>query len=232
MPTKSRHSIVESLNAAQLALRNTVCDEELLAQVALYGYPMERINAGLALQAAAVRAVNARHVAAGAQQQATAALEQAEAGARDAYRSLAQVARAVGDKAARTTLGLTGPDPVGTADFLGAAYTLVDNAGTLTALADYGYDKACLSAERQRIVDYDRANQVQEAAKAAVQQAAQEQEAALAALDEWVRQYLNIAKVALRGRPQLLEKLGVTVRTNPTAAQRASRAITAPRPKD
>jgi hypothetical protein len=35
-------------------------------------------------------------------------------------------------------------------------------------------------------------------------------------------QYLKIAKVALRGKKQLLEKIGVAARTSKTAAQRAA----------
>jgi hypothetical protein len=40
--------------------------------------------------------------------------------------------------------------------------------------------------------------------------------------ERWVAQYLKIAKVALRGKKQLLEKIGVTARTTKTAAQRAA----------
>jgi len=43
---------------------------------------------------------------------------------------------------------------------------------------------------------------------------------ALAALDAWRAQYVKIARVALRGKPQLLEKIGVPARTSGTAAQR------------
>jgi hypothetical protein len=59
-------------------------------------------------------------------------------------------------------------------------------------------------------------------AKGASQQAAQDQEAALKAMNDWVAQYLKIAKVALRGKKQSLEKIGVTARTTKTAAQRAA----------
>ena len=55
----------------------------------------------------------------------------------------------------------------------------------------------------------------------AAQTAAQDQDAALAAMKEWVAQYLKIAKVALRGKKQLLEKIGVLARTSKTAAQKA-----------
>ena len=46
----------------------------------------------------------------------------------------------------------------------------------------------------------------------------------LAAMNDWVAQYVKIAKVALRGKKQLLEKIGVTARTSKRAAQRAASA--------
>ena len=61
----------------------------------------------------------------------------------------------------------------------------------------------------------------QEAAFAA-QQATREQEAALSALNDWTAQYLKIARVALRDKKQLLEKLGVAARTTKTKAQRGA----------
>jgi hypothetical protein len=59
-------------------------------------------------------------------------------------------------------------------------------------------------------------------AKGSAQQATEDQDAALAAMSDWVAQYVKIAKVALRGRRQLLEKIGVLARTSKTAAQQAA----------
>jgi hypothetical protein len=42
----------------------------------------------------------------------------------------------------------------------------------------------------------------------------------LAALREWMSQYLRIARVALRAKPDLYAKLGGLVRNSRTAAQR------------
>ena len=52
--------------------------------------------------------------------------------------------------------------PLDTAGFLAAAYTLFDNARTLPALADYGYDLPKLQSERTKIAAFDTANQQQE----------------------------------------------------------------------
>jgi hypothetical protein len=120
------------------------------------------------------------------------------------------------------TLGLAGKQPRGTAAFIAAGYTLFDNAGSVAALANLGYTEEKIAAERGKIEAFDSANQVQEAAKGAAQQATQDQDAALAAMNDWVMTYLKIAKVALRNKKQLLEKIGVAARTAKTATQRAA----------
>ena len=43
-------------------------------------------------------------------------------------------------------------------------------------------------------------------------------------LNKWVGTYTTVAKAALRSKPQLLEKLGIKVRSSKTAAQRAAPA--------
>jgi hypothetical protein len=55
----------------------------------------------------------------------------------------------------------------------------------------------------------------QEAAKGAARQATQDQDTALKTIHQWLAQYFKIARGALREKPQLLEKLGVSVRTSP-----------------
>ena len=224
MTSRPMHSIAQELNAGQLAISNSLSDPEIQNLVAQFGYPADKLNEGKALYDAALAAVNAEKAQAGAQQESTRLLAQAEKSARDAYQSLAKVARAVflKDKAQLSALGLTGSMPLDTARFLAAAYALFDNARTLPALADYGYDSPKVQSERLKIVAYDTANQGQEAAKGAAQQSTREQDAALQALNAWTAQYLKIAKVALSSKPQLLEKLGVLARTSKTAAQRAA----------
>jgi hypothetical protein len=221
--SRPRQGIAQRLNAAQLAIVNSLSDLEIKELVGSFGYTTAKLEAGRALYDAAQAAVNAGAAAAGDQQASTQALAQAEKFARDAYQSLAKVARAVfgRDKAQLTALGLGGTMPKDTAGFVSAAYTLFDNARTMP-LAEYGYDLEKLESERAKVAAYDESNLQQESAKGAAQQTTREQDSALQALDDWTAQYLKIAKVALRGKKQLLEKIGVAARTSKTAAQRAA----------
>ena len=203
-------TIAEQLNAAQLAVSNSLADDEIKTLVAAYGYSAEKLAEGQALFDAAQATVSAQEQAAGAQQAATEALKAAKSAAFDAYQSLSKVARAVAPKSALTGLGLAGPMPRGTASFLNAANILFTNASTtLPELAQYGYSGIQIAAGHAKITAFAQADQAQEAAKGAAQQATRDQDAALAALKKWVAQYLKIARVALRAKPELLEKLGV-----------------------
>lgn len=225
MPTKSPTSIAERLNAAKLAIANSLADGEIQSLVANYGYPAAKLNEGDALFQAAQAAVNAQKSAEGAQKQSTQELKTAEKEARGAYQSLAKVSRAIfkGDKPRLTALGLGGREAKDIAGFLASASALFENAAAAGTLAEYGYDGGRLESERGKVGAFDAANQRQESAKGAAQQAARDQDAAMRALDAWRAQYLKIARVALRGKPQLLEKIGVKARTTKTAAQRAAK---------
>jgi len=222
MPAKPKTTTAQQLTAAQLAITNSLADPEIKAAVAQYGYTTAKLNAGKALYEAALAAVNAQKSSRGDQKAATADLKAKEKDARDAYQAAAKVARAALDKDGLTKLGLVGKEPRDTAGLIAAGYTLFDNAADSQLLADFGYDTDRIAEERAKIEAFDQANQAQEMAKGAAQQATQDQEAALEKLNDWLAQYLKIAKVALRGKKQLLEKIGVTARTTKTAAQRAA----------
>ena len=228
--SKPKNSIAKRLNAAQLAINNSLADAQIQNLVGAYGYSVEKLNAGKTLYTAAVDAVNRAQAAFGAQQQATAHVKSARKIARDAYQSLAHVARAVmkDNPGQLVTLGLDKPMSNTTAGFLSQALTCFDNALGVSeiqvVLKEYGYTEERLQNERTKITNYDQANQVQEAAKGAAQQAAVLQNAALHELDNWIACYLKIAKVALRQDKQLLEKIGIVVRTSKTVAQRTASA--------
>jgi hypothetical protein len=164
-------------------------------------------------------------VADGRQLQATAAFAQANEIAREAYQALAKLARASCDKPTLTVLGLVGPEPRATGEFLKAAFHLFDAAPQVPALNErFGYNAEKLAAERAKISALQTADQEQGSLMGAAQKATQIQQAAFEALEDWLAEYLKIAKVALREDPQQLEKIGVVARTAKTAAQRAAAA--------
>ena len=212
------------LNRAALAIDNSLADSGIRGAVAAYGYSEDKLREGRALLEAAQAAASAQLVADGQQLQATAAFNQSLAVAREAYQTLAKLARATCDKPTLTTLGLVGSEPQNIGGFLKVAFDLFDNAPQVPALADrFGYNADKLAAERARVSALQAADQTQESFIGAAQKATARQQAAFKALEAWLAEYLKIAKVALRADPQQLEKIGVIARTSPTAAHRAAR---------
>jgi hypothetical protein len=224
MSSSSSTSIAERLNAAHLAITNSLGDAEIASLVADFGYPAAKLNEGLALHEEARVASHLAEAAAGDQETASAEALQAKKLAHGAYQDLAKVARAVftNEKHRLTVMGLTGNMPRTTAGFFAAASTLFENAATATEITAYGYTPQKLESELAKIRAYEEADRKQEAAKGAAQDATANKNFALLTLDTWLAQYLKIARVALRERRQLLEKLGVAARTSKTAAQRAA----------
>ena len=221
-------SISERLNKMQLAVSNTLGDPVIKDLVAAFGYGEDKLNEGKELYVNALMSSNIQTAFAGTQKDNTGKVLKAEKTARNAYQDLAKVARAIfkNDKAKLKMLGLEGKMPSRIGEFLGTAYTLFNNAEQVEEvkkeLAKYGYTDKKVAAEKQKITDYDVANQQQEAAKGSAQNSTREQDAALEKMDEWYAQYVKIAKVALKDHKELLEKLGVLARTVKTKAQRGA----------
>jgi len=101
--------------------------------------------------------------------------------------------------------------PKSTAQLISTGYAVFTNAlnneEIKTALSYFGYDEAKLNSELEKIRAFDSANQRQEAAKGSAQQATREQDETLKNLDNWVSQYIKIARVALQGKKNCLNKL-------------------------
>ena len=231
MPSNNKSSIASQLNAAQIAISNALADAGMIKLLSEYGYTAAKLKQGQKLYDNARLALNVHKTMSGEQQYKTSEVNKITKNAYDAYQALAKTARAVwqNDKPRLAALGLQGAMPRTTAGFLASAYVLFDNAtkGEISAssnsagtLAEYGYTKAKLTAERAKIVALDKMNQAQEAAKGEAQNAARDQQAALKELNEWMAMFVKIAKVALRSKREYLEKLGILARSSKTKAQR------------
>lgn len=216
------------LNEAQQAINNTLWNSEIQSLVAVYGYTAARMEEVKHLHSAATDAVNAHSAAVRAGREATEQTHAAEQAARASYQALAQISRALFNQNSpqRTALGLLGNTPRSTNKFLAAAKTLFDNALNVVEIAavlsEYGYPPERVEAERSRIDAFVQATQAQAAAISATRVTSHEQHVALNALDRWLAQYRAIAKIALKSKPRLIEKLNPAARAARIAAQRAA----------
>ena len=83
----------------------------------------------------------------------------------------------------------------------------------LKDLAEFGITEQKLKAGLKEVEAIEAANLAQEKEKGEAQAATQKRDAALDELQDWLSDYLAIAKIALEEEPQLLEGLGVLQRS-------------------
>jgi hypothetical protein len=221
LPTTTRPVSVKSIATrvyrAELAITGIESDPAILASLEPMGYSAARRTEGKNLLAAALSILTLVEQARANQKALTVKVQDTQKVARGAYGDLARVGRAIfkSDPAALGHLGLDkGRVPTGTAAFLRAADQLFANAASAPQavkdrLAEFGYTARKLNDEKAKIDALHAANQLQEQAKGTAQNLTPQQQATLKNLDEYVMQLRKIARVALKQKPQLLEKLGV-----------------------
>ncbi len=226
MARKPKKTISDSLTGAKLALTNSTGDPEIPILVARFGFDRTRLDEGMAIYDAADRAVDQSAAANGGQKLATDALFKARKKAMTSYQDLSTIVKLLvkGNQGALSKLGLDRPMPRSTAGFTTAGKILFDNAANdpviMEKIGTRGYTLERLASERANIIAFAEADEVQEAAKGANRVAAAAETAAMKKLNDWMAEYKKIAKIALRDKKNLLEKLGIPVRTTKTAAQR------------
>lgn len=212
-------SIDQQLADAQLALRNARTDPDLSGPLADLGYDAARLDEGWALYQAAAAAQQRQSQEYGEQYSASDAFTMAWEAAQTDYGRYVKIARIAlkGERGANAALGLDGTRKKTWAGWLAQARQFYTNAladgTTLTALARFGVTQEKLAAGEALLDGAEALAAAQKKETGEAQQATQERDAALEALDEWMGDFLSIARIALEENPQLLEKMGVLARS-------------------
>ncbi len=203
--------IADRISAAGQLIEAARQDPEIAAIMANYGYDGLAFDVGQAHQQAAQGAFNARQTAMAARDQAALALKEARAAVRRTYANFRRVARAIyTDTTDRTALALRGNIPGDDQKFLTlvrASYAAAAIAPYQTKLATYGYPVETLTDMVAELDAFSAADDAQNTAAAAAKQATADRNAAVKEMDAWVRQFTAIARVSLKDRPDLIDKL-------------------------
>jgi hypothetical protein len=176
------------------------------------GYDAEALAAGLALQQAALDAYAARQRAMTAQKQSADNITQAFAAARSTYLDFRKTARLTFAKNthADTDLVLTAKIPTDMDKFIVAAhtaYTQAQSEAYQAALATYGFPAETLAAALTALDALSTASKAQETVSKDAVQATLNRDAAVKALEQWVKHFKGIASIALRPQPTQAKKL-------------------------
>jgi hypothetical protein len=212
---QNKKSIARRLDLANTILTTTSNNREIQELVAARGYSDVVLAEGRQLYHDAQQAVHEQAALAGASQRATRRTALAEQEARTAYQDLVKTVRAIfpRDTPERVELDVDGSMPKDSVQFVATAMTLFNNAPRIervtNAVAQYGYHQTALEHGRSLIETYQQALQEQVSAKRAAVRATTRQHTALTALQQWTSRYVTVARIALRGRPDLLHSLGL-----------------------
>ncbi len=216
-------SRAQRLERGKLAVEGALAHAEILAALSGYGFTRADLEStGVGLIVAASSALDATAGKRGTQVGKSVADTEAEKHLRDELAAYIRIGKAsfASDAATLAVLGLSTPGrslPDGRAALLARASALLSAADSAPAavqakLTLRSYTPRKRAQLRLLLDELKTTNVQQEAAKGEAQQATPDAEAALKALDAYARELREVAKVALRGRPQLLEAMGIKVR--------------------
>ena len=210
-------TISEKLADAHRAINNGLNDPEIAAALEPYGYDATKLGDGIVLWEAADALFHRQELKYGDQFAATDALDAARNIAEADYNVHLAVARVVfrDDHSAEHKLRLRGRRKKALDDWMAQSMGFYLNAlaeqPILDRLADFGIAQTDLEAARDKVIAIYPADAFQEDRKGGAQQSTKNRDKAIDALEEWMEDYLDIARIALIDQPQLLEALGIHV---------------------
>ena len=206
------------LSLAQTAIQNTLDDPELISYLAPYSYDEDRLQEGLELYETALdlhhRAASER----GEKLGATADMHESWSTARARLRDHVALARIAlrGNKGASAPLRLHEPRANTQAAWIVQSRQFyqraLEDTAVKDALARYNISEDDLRDGLESVTEFERSMRVRDKESGDAQDATHARNEAMAALDQWMRDFRDVVRVSLRDRPQLMERLGFLVR--------------------
>jgi hypothetical protein len=217
-------SVYQLSNDELLTLGTRILDNSQAPPIqdamATVGYDEAAFQRGQALRDAFAAALQARQSEYGEQITATEALNDAwDAFHSQTYMPHVTIARLVFDDSSGTIrrLGIDGIRPEAFDAYLQEAQrfytTIAGDADVQAALAERGVDEAAVTQAQADLDQLEALDQTQEREIAEAQQATRARNDARRAFADWLADYQKFARVALAAQPELLEQLGLTIRS-------------------
>ena len=212
-------SIEKILHESRLRINNSLSDAKILNAVSAMGYPETELNKGATLLGEATTFVDDQKREYGELDAAQAGFETERKTANTAYMNTVRIGRIAfkNDVKATSTLELNGRRARTISGWLkqtlGFYRAILANDEWKAALAVYGQTEEILMAQLTAVEGVGTASETVKKEKGDAQNATLERDEKLEELAEWVNDYEVIARIALVHKPQLLEKLGIVVKS-------------------
>lgn len=211
--------IDDFLHTAQVTIDNSLNNPDILKAVSELGYTSQRLQQGKKLYNLAAAAQLKQQTEAGGQLSASQTVKDAWDAAKKPYIRNLKIARIAfkSDSGIATKLALSGKRKQSLSGWLAQAnqfYKIaLEDKKVQTGLKEFGITPAKLQTGLKAVRALEAANLTQEKEKGEAQAATQTRDAAIDDLQDWLSDYRAIAKIVLEDDPQLLEALGVVVRS-------------------
>lgn len=215
----SKMTIEELLYQAGLRINNSLSDAKILDAVSPMGYPEEKLNEGATLLAEAETKVETQKREYGEVDEAQDRFEGERKAAHRIYMDTVNICRVAfkNDVKAIATLELNGRRARTISGWLKQTTSfyraLLENNDWKAAIAAYGQTEEKLNDRLAAIEQVAKASEAVRKEMGDAQNATVERDMILEELADWVNDYEVIARIALADKPQLLEKLGIVVKS-------------------
>lgn len=209
-------TIVLQMERVRIAIQGALNSPSILKQLALYGYDRKKVLEGKALYEKMKLLENTMKQEKGAQLKTTDELHAAFDQAYRQYIKHVKIARMAipHNRELWRILDLSGERKRTISGWLYQAETFYMNLYHIeSAMANFGVTSEELSQAQAMMEAVAAARVKQFGDISEAQLAKKERDNALGALNDWYRKFIIIAKVALDNNPQMLEALGIMVRS-------------------
>ena len=211
-------TLEELVPIGKMAIANALKSEVIMEYLADYNYTPARLAEGQTLLTSADALITAQVGGLGDQKNATEDKDEAWAATDKVYMRHLKAARLCIHKSGdRTLLALDGNRENSYLRWRGQANQFYTQAlarpDLLAQLADLNLTAAKLQAGLAMVTALETARQTQQSQIGLKQNATEERDKVLNDLRVWLSKYLAVAELALEDEPQLLESLGVLVRS-------------------
>lgn len=218
MTTRPKNSEAKTLEQYRVTLENTALQPQIATTMAEYGYGTADMATGQALYDTTVQAFGSSATESDEASAAYAVFDTKKNELGDIYSAHRRKAKVVfhEDFVTAKKLGITGTMPVAYVNWLDTVskfYTVsIKDVEIQTKLGRLKITLDDLNATNALIPDVKASRAAYLKEKGESEDATSKKDAAFGKLDDWMREFYSIAKIAMEDNPQLLEALGLTVK--------------------
>ena len=215
----SEMTIDQILYESRLRINNSLGDSKVLYAVSPMGYPEAKLNEGADLLGGTTTLVETQKKEYGELDEAQASFAAERKETNQTYMDMVSIGRVAlkNDVKAITTLELNGRRARTISAWLkqtlGFYRAILANDEWKAALAVYGQTEEILTTQVAAIEGVAAASESVRKEKGDAQNATKERDEKIEELVDWVNDYEVIARIALADKPQLLEKIGILVKS-------------------